>query len=136
MLLTLTALLEVGTGLMLLLSPRVPLEILIGFRGPASDILVVARMAGSALLAIGVAAWLARSDDRTPSQTGVLAGSLVYNLAVAAVLAYAALTLRMSGIALWSVVALHAALGGWCCVCLRAASGAMTDSRGRPARPT
>jgi hypothetical protein len=121
-LLTLTALLEVGTGLMLLLSPRVPLEILLGFRGAGPDIQVVARLAGSALLAIGVAAWLARSDNRTPSLIGVLAGILVYNLAVAAVLAFAALTLRMSGIALWPVVALHAALGGWCLVCLRPAS--------------
>jgi len=123
LLLTLTALLEVGTGLMLLLSPRMPLEILLGFRDPGPDIQVVARLAGSALLAIGVAVWLARSDNRTPSQTGVLAGILVYNLAVAAVLAFAALTLRMSGIALWPVVALHAALGGWCIVCLRPASG-------------
>jgi hypothetical protein len=121
LLLTLTALLEVGTGLMLLLSPRVPLEILLGFRGPGPDILVVARVAGAALVAIGVAAWLARSDNRTPSLIGVLAGILVYNLAVAAVLAFAALTLRMSGIALWPVVALHAALGGWCFACLRPA---------------
>ena len=123
MLLTLTAPLEVGTGLLLLLSPRVPLEILLGFRSSGPDILVVARVAGAALLAIGVAAWLARSDNRSPSQTGVLAGILVYNFAVAAVLVFAALALRMSGIALWPVVALHVALGGWCFVCLRPASG-------------
>lgn len=123
MLLTLTAILEVGTGLLLFLSPRVPLEILLGIRSPGPEILVVARVAGAALLGIGVAAWLARRDNRTPSQVGVLAGILIYNFAIASVLAFAALALRMSGFALWPVVAFHAALGGWCFVCLRPASG-------------
>lgn len=123
LLLSFTALLETGTGLLLLLSPHVPLGLLLGLPGTGPDTLVVARVAGAALLAIGVASWLARSDNRTPAQLGLLVGILIYNLSAAAILAFAGLGLRMSGVALWPAVVLHAALGVWCVACLRSDAG-------------
>jgi len=122
MFLSLTALLEAGTGTLLLLVPRVPLELLLGLQSTGPDTLVVARVAGAALLAIGVASCLARSDNRTPTQSGLLVGILIYNLAVAAILAFAALGLGMTGVALWPVVVLHTTMGVWCVACLRPAA--------------
>ena len=43
---------------------------------------------------------------------------LIYDVAAAALLAYAGLVLNMVGLALWPAVVLHAALAGWCVVCL------------------
>jgi hypothetical protein len=58
-------------------------------------------------------------EPRFPaSQRGLLTGVLIYDLAAAAVLAYAGLFLDMAGLALWPAVALHAALAFWCVVCI------------------
>jgi len=51
---------------------------------------------------------------------GLVIAMLLYNAVVAAVLCYAGLGLRMSGIGLWPTVLLHVVLAGWCLVCLRA----------------
>ncbi|HEV3236424.1 MAG TPA: hypothetical protein VGZ25_05520, partial [Gemmataceae bacterium] len=77
----------------------------------------IARVAGAALLSIGVTCWLGRSDQQ--NSTHVLVGVLIYDVAAAALLAYAGLVLGMSGIALWPAVVLHTALAVWCLACLR-----------------
>ena len=43
---------------------------------------------------------------------------LIYDVAAAAILTYAALFMGLAGIALWPAVALHGALGVWCVACL------------------
>jgi hypothetical protein len=114
-----TALLEVGTGLLLLFVPAVPLALLLGVGGAAPEALLVARVAGGALLAIGVASWLARNGEQGAAQLGLLIGILIYDGAAAALLAYAGLGLGMVGIALWPAVVTHAALAVWCMLSLR-----------------
>jgi hypothetical protein len=119
-LLIVTALLELGTGLLLLLLPALPLALLLGVtEGSPPETLVVARLAGVALLAIGVTCWLGRRDNLNPAQLGVLAGVLVYDVAVAGLLAYAGLFLNLAGVALWPAVVLHTALAVWCVFCFR-----------------
>ena len=118
-LLIVTALSEGGTGLMLLYLPSVVLALLLGTGPMAPDTMIAARIAGAALLAIGVACWLARKDGGAPAQLGVLTGVLLYNVAAAALLAYAGLALSMVGIALWPAVGVHAALAVWCIGCFR-----------------
>ena len=113
-----TAFVEVGTGLLLLIVPAVPLSLLLGVTEAVPETLFVGRVAGAALLAIGVACWLARSDRYGPAQHGLLIGVLIYDAAAAVLLAYAALGLSLVGIALWPAVVLHAALAGWCAACL------------------
>ena len=113
-----TGIVEVGTGVALLFLPSVPLGLLLGVREAAPEVLFVGRVAGAALLALGVASWLARSDKRSPAQQGLLIGVLIYDGTVAALLGYAGFVLRMVGIALWPAVVMHTGLAVWCVVCL------------------
>lgn len=113
-----TALVEVGTGVLLLVVPSVPLSLLLGIDQAAMEATFIARIAGAALIAIGVTCWLARNDQHSPAQLGVLAGVLIYDIAAAGLLAYAGAILNMAGLALWPAVVIHAALALWCAACI------------------
>jgi hypothetical protein len=114
-----TAFVEVGAGLFLLLLPSIPLALLLEISAAAPETVFIARVAGAALLAIGVTSYLARSDQDAPAQMGVLTGVLIYDVAAAALLAYAGSVLSMAGIALWPAVVLHTALAVWCVASIR-----------------
>ena len=109
-----TAVIEVGAGLALIASPALAASILIG--APADS--VVGRVAGAALLALALACWRARQDPNSRAATGIVSAMLLYNVAAGAVLAYAAIGLRLSGIGLWPAVVLHGAIAVWCLACL------------------
>jgi hypothetical protein len=114
-----TALGEGGTGLLLVVWPSVPLALLLGVEQSSPEALVSARVAGAALLAIGVACWLARGDHDRPAQQGLLLGVLLYDLAATVILAYTGWFSSLAGIALWPAAVLHGALAVWCVFCLR-----------------
>jgi hypothetical protein len=118
-LLMVTAIGEAGTGLLVMLLPSVAFALLLGVERASPEAIFVARLFGAALLAIGIACWLGRSDTPGPDQLGLIAGVLVYDAAAAVLLAYAGLYLSLAGIALWPAVVLHAGLAVWCGVCLR-----------------
>jgi hypothetical protein len=113
-----TAIGEGGTGLFLLVLPSVPLALLLGVEQASPETSIAARVAGAALLAIGVAFWLARGDKQSPALQGLVIGFLIYDGAVAALLGYAGLVLNLVGIMLWPAVVLHAALAIWCVLVL------------------
>ena len=104
---------EAATGLGLLLLPSVPFALLLGLESAAVEAIFVGRIAGVALLAIGVASWMARKDELNPSLSGLLVGILIYNTAVAILLVYAGAVLKMTGVMLWPTVAFHAVLAVW-----------------------
>jgi hypothetical protein len=108
-----TALLEMPTGLLLLFVPSVAFVLLLGVGEAGPEALLVARVAGAALVAISVASWLARNGEPSATQQGLLLGILIYDWAAAALLAYAGFGLRMVGVALWPAVGIHAALAVW-----------------------
>jgi hypothetical protein len=114
-----TAFVEAASGLCLLILPAVPFAILLGVEHATADATLVARIAGAALLAIGIASWIARSDALTPAQLGLLTGVFIYNVVVSMLLAFAGVLLEMIGILLWPAVALHAILAVWSLSCLR-----------------
>lgn len=110
---------EAATGLGLLLLPSVPFALLLGLESATIEALFVGRIAGAALLAIGVASWLARKDELNPSLFGLLTGILIYNTVVSILLVYAGAVLKISGVMLWPTVAFHALLAVWGGVLLR-----------------
>ena len=74
--LSVTALVEASTGLCLLILPAALFAVLLGLDSATADAIFVGRLAGAALLAIGVASWIARVDERTSAHRGLLTGIL------------------------------------------------------------
>jgi hypothetical protein len=117
-LLIVTALLEAAGGFALAASPSLLIPLLIGSPLDIRSGSVVGRLAGVAVLTLGLVCWLPRNDQPSRVTAGTVAAMLFYNVAVAIVLVYARLGLDLSGIGLWPTVALHAALAVWCIACL------------------
>ncbi|HEV3304050.1 MAG TPA: hypothetical protein VG055_30645 [Planctomycetaceae bacterium] len=117
-----SALIELGAGLALLSYPSVAVAFLVGapLEGPAA--LTVGRVCGAALLSLGVACWLARGDAQSRAANGLVAAMLFYDVAVAAILAFAAIGNGLYGVALWPAVVLHTAMSVCCVACLRHSS--------------
>jgi len=113
-LLIVTALLEAPAGFALTASPSLLISLLLGSPLDMRSGSVVGRLAGVALLTLGLLCWLARNDQQSSVTAGPVAALLFYNVAVATLLVYTRLGLGLSGIGLWPTVALHAALALWC----------------------
>ena len=88
---------EIATGLALLVSPSLVGELLLG-EALTGVAIPTARVAGIALIALGVACW---------RNSGIL-GMLTYSAAVAFYLAYVGLVGGFTGVLLWPAVGLHA----------------------------
>jgi hypothetical protein len=114
-----TAAIEAGTGLGLMASPSALVALLLGTSLNTIGGLLVARVAGAALLALGLACWLARNDGQSRAAAALIAAMLLYNAAVLAVLIYAGTALGLSGVGLWPAAVLHIVMAIWCGVCLR-----------------
>ncbi len=97
--LVLAAVGEAATGAALLIVPSLVGQLLLG-EELAGVAIPVARVAGIALIALGVACW-----PGTP-----LAGMLTYSAAVTLYLAYAGIAGGFAGILLWPAVVLHGVL--------------------------
>jgi len=113
-LLIITAALEATTGVALLASPSLPASILLGAPLDTLAGSVLGRVAGAALLALGLACWRARNDEYSRAAAGIITAMLLYNVAVAGLLVHARFGAGLAGIALWPAVVLHTALAVWC----------------------
>ncbi len=122
-LLTFAAGAEAATGLALLVVPSLVGRILLGAEliGVA---IPVARVLGIALIALGVASWLASSDAQSCAARGVTSAMALYDLGAVVVLGAAGVQSQPSGVALWPAVILHAAMAVWC----------VTNLLGKPAQ--
>jgi hypothetical protein len=98
--LTVAAVLEVATGMALLIVPSVVGRLLFG-EELTGIVIPVARVLGIALLALGVGCW--------PGSTA-LCGMLTYSALVTLYLLYLAIRGEWVGPLLWPVVALHGIL--------------------------
>ena len=103
-----TAVIELGAGLALLSIPSTTAILLIGVPLEVPAALTIARVAGVALLALGVACWLSRRDTHSRAARGLIAAMVLYNFGVVLILGSAGILSHSSGIALWPAVALHA----------------------------
>jgi len=111
LLLTVSAVFEVLTGIGLIVFPSGVISLLIGTLPDSAAVATLARIAGAALISLGIACWLLRNNA---ASTGIIKAMLFYNLAAAASLLYAAIADKLSGTGLWPTVLLHIGLAVWC----------------------
>ena len=116
-----TAVVEAATGLVLPGLPAAVLGLLFGSGPVGPETALIARLAGAALLALSVAAWLGRRDPGGPARLGILVGVFLYNVGALLLLALAGLVLHMVGLLLWPAVLYHLALTAWGAAHLRRA---------------
>jgi len=109
-----TAIIESATGLILVSFPTVIAALLFGSSLDSPAALIVARVAGVALISLGTACWLGRNDKHGKVVIGLVTAMIVYNIGVIIVFIYAAISLGLSGIGLWPVVLVHLAMSVWC----------------------
>lgn len=102
---TVSAAIETATGIALIAVPELVGRVLLGVSLSESGV-AVARLAGVALLSLGLACW-PTAEHATSS---VLRGLLVYNLLAAVYLGYLRASGEFVGILLWPACALHAVL--------------------------
>jgi hypothetical protein len=100
-LLALAAVIEAATGLLLLVSPPLVVSLLFGTEITGAGI-VVSRIAGISLIALGIACWPGNMARR-------LHAMLTYNTLVMLYLAYLG-GIGMAGILLWPALAVHGGL--------------------------
>ncbi len=112
-LLKLSALIEASAGLGLIAAPALVVGLLLGTE-IAVVIFPLARVAGVALLALGIACWLASFDDQSCAARGIVSGMVLYNFGTTLVLAIAGVQSQPIGILLWPAVLLHTVMGVWC----------------------
>jgi hypothetical protein len=110
---------EVLAGLALALFPSMSVSLLLGSPLDVPVGTVLGRIAGVALLTLGIACWLARNDSQSPAAAGLIVALLFYDAAVVVILLSARFALGLSGIGLWPAVVLHSGLGIWSLLCLR-----------------
>ena len=97
--LVLAAVAEIGTGFALLIVPSLVGRLLLGEELTGMAI-PIARVAGIALIALGVACW-----PGTP-----LLGMLIYSAAITLYLAYLGIVGALTGLLLWPAVVVHVIL--------------------------
>ncbi len=118
LLLIVTAAIELGAGLALLVLPSAMVWFLVGvpLGAPAAE--MVARVGGAGLVALGIACWIARGDAHSHAVKGLVAAMRFYNMAVVSILVYARSGIGLQGVGLWPAIILHLAMAVWCSVLL------------------
>jgi hypothetical protein len=119
-----TAVLEAGAGAALVCAPSMTVALLLGSPLDTSVAVALGRLAGAALLALGVANWLAQHDQTSRAARGLVGAMVVYNLGAAVVLGMAGLRTQPVSVALWPVVMAHVAMTAWCIASLSRATPA------------
>jgi len=117
-LLTITAITEFGTGLLLLVLPSLLISLLFGISADTLVELAIAHLAGVAIISLAVGCWLARNDCQSSSARGIVIALILYNSAIVVVLIYTALGLMLCGVGLWPVVLFHTAMSALCIISL------------------
>jgi hypothetical protein len=113
------AVLEASAGVALAAWPAAVVALVFGSPLSTDVGVAIGRIAGVALLSLGVACWLSRNDEHSRAATGLIRALLLYNGAAVAVLAHAGMVSGLLGVALWPGLILHVALVLWCIASLR-----------------
>jgi hypothetical protein len=98
---------EAGLGLVLVVYPPIVVRLLLDADITGAGI-VVSRVAGIALIALGVACW--PGSDASSSLFRAIRAMLCYSLLVTVYLSYIGISGRLVGILLWPATVFHAIL--------------------------
>ena len=112
-LLTFTGVLEIMTGIGLILVPSLLIRILLGAEINDPVVFTIARVGGSAILALGIACWLARTGQHSRELKALIGGMLVYNIAVFVTLANSAIGFKATPVLIAALI-VHALLAIFC----------------------
>ena len=108
--LKLSSVIEMATGIALIATPLIIVRLIFGVRFPDGGAVAgLGRLAGVALLCLGLACW---PDSRGTESRSVRRALFLYNLLVALYLAYIGVATRLVGLLLWPACALHLVLAG------------------------
>jgi hypothetical protein len=108
------AVLEAAIGLALIAAPSVPIWLLLGTSLDTPTAMMIARLAGVALVSLGAMCWFASRGEKGSMLSGLMAAMLFYNIGAAAILAYAGIGLGLSGPGLWPTLLVHLLLAAVC----------------------
>lgn len=100
------AVVEIATGLALIVDPALVIRLLVGATAPIEDA-PLGRFPGIAILALGVACWPGRQDAEMGSPAAFRA-MLLYNVLTALFLVYLFTVSHLGGVLLWPGAVLHA----------------------------
>jgi hypothetical protein len=103
------AVVEIGTGLALMIDPALVIALLVG-ESKSTEGTQLGRLAGVALTALGFACWPSRGAEKTAP---AFRGMLFYNVLVALYLTYLGTLGHLSGLLLWPGIALHFVVALW-----------------------
>ena len=106
-----TAVMEAGAGLALLVAP-VPVISLLFVSSEIQTAAAIGRLAGAALITLGAACWWARHDDVSTTSKGLVTSLVIYNAAVVALVI--AGNFGVPGPLIWTFAVLHGAMAIWC----------------------
>lgn len=110
LLLTLSGVLEAFAGSLMLITPALAIDVLLGRPADAMAI-VLARFFGAGMFALGLACLKARDDVGSPAGQAVVYAITCYNVVAAILLLWAAVSVGLGGVLLWTAGVGHAALG-------------------------
>jgi hypothetical protein len=114
-----TAILEIGAGVALLIFPSASAVMLLGAPLEGSAAVTLERVTGVALLALGVANWFAQYDEQSRVAKGIIGAMVVYNLGTVITLSSSGIFSPPVGTLLWPGVVVHVAMAVWCVIALR-----------------
>jgi hypothetical protein len=128
MLLSIAAVAETLAGLALVLMPDVTIRLLLG--GQTDGVgLMIGRVTGVLMLALGVACWGARADLGGAARAGTIRAITLYNAGAGILLVLFAVTGEASGLVVWCVGLLHLALAvGFLVAQRQPGASSVTDS--------
>ena len=111
--------LEGVTGVALLVHPLGVVSLLLGSGPETAATGAVGRLAGAALVSLGMACWLVGRDGKSDAATGLVASMFLYNVFAAGLLAFGSVAIGLRSPFTWPAVVLHAAMAVWCVASLR-----------------
>jgi hypothetical protein len=76
--------------------------------------IVVLRVAGVAILSLGIVCWMVASEGRSKPGKSLVTGLAIYNTLIMMIIAYTITIQNFTSPGLWVVILLHAIFAGWC----------------------